>query len=179
MLLCGSRLRDRTRGGTRSRPMRKKVKSARCTGSVPLGGRRTRRAGWLCAFAGLAALFIAAGAGLLSSHAQSSPAQDGSASQPLATSTANPESALPQNANSARVEPQAPGAYAAQPAGNAPVDASKREIEAESANLLKMATALKAEVDKTTKDTLSVTVVRKAGEIEQLAHKVRLGTGKG
>lgn len=36
-----------------------------------------------------------------------------------------------------------------------------------------MATDLKAEVDKSTKDMLSVTVVRKATAIEQLAHKVR------
>ena len=42
--------------------------------------------------------------------------------------------------------------------------------------MLKMATDLKTEVDKTSKDTLSVPVVRKAGEIEQLAHKVRTGT---
>jgi hypothetical protein len=42
-----------------------------------------------------------------------------------------------------------------------------------------MATDLKAEVDKSNKDTLSVTVVRKAVEIEQLAHKVRTGTPKG
>jgi hypothetical protein len=41
-----------------------------------------------------------------------------------------------------------------------------------------MAAELKTEVDKTTRDTLSVAVVRKAGEIEQLAHKVRTATGK-
>lgn len=57
-------------------------------------------------------------------------------------------------------------------------DARKQEIAGECADLLKLAAALKTEVDKTTKDTLSVTVVRKAGEIEQLAHKVRTGTGK-
>jgi hypothetical protein len=60
-----------------------------------------------------------------------------------------------------------------------PADQDKEDVASEAADLLKMATALKAEVDKTTKDTLSLTVVRKAGEIEQLAHKVRLGTGKG
>jgi hypothetical protein len=42
-----------------------------------------------------------------------------------------------------------------------------------------MATDLKSEVDKSTSDTLSITVVRKAGAIEQLAHKVRTGTPKG
>lgn len=41
------------------------------------------------------------------------------------------------------------------------------------ADLLKMAAELKTEVDKTSRDTLSVAVVRKASEIEQFAHKVR------
>jgi len=41
-----------------------------------------------------------------------------------------------------------------------------------------MATDLKAAVDKTTQDTLSVTVVRKANQIEEFARKVRLGSGK-
>ena len=36
-----------------------------------------------------------------------------------------------------------------------------------------MATDLKAEVDKTTKDTLSLSVIRKADEIEKLAHSVK------
>ena len=49
----------------------------------------------------------------------------------------------------------------------------KKQIADESASLLSLANSLKAEVDKSTKDTLSVTVVRKAGEIEQLAHKMR------
>jgi hypothetical protein len=66
--------------------------------------------------------------------------------------------------------------------GNAlPGDEQKQQIASEAADLLKMATALKSEVDRTTKDQLSVSVVRKAGAIEQLAHKVRFGTvtGKG
>ena len=54
----------------------------------------------------------------------------------------------------------------------------KQEITKESDDLLKMAMDLKSEVDKTTKDTLSLSVVRKASEIEQMAHKVRTGTAK-
>jgi hypothetical protein len=50
---------------------------------------------------------------------------------------------------------------------------SRKKVAADTALLLKLAGDLKAEVDKTTKDTLSVTVVRKADAIEQLAHKVR------
>jgi hypothetical protein len=49
----------------------------------------------------------------------------------------------------------------------------KRRIADESARLLKLATELKAEVDKTTKDTLSLNVIRKADEIEKLAHSVK------
>lgn len=41
-----------------------------------------------------------------------------------------------------------------------------------------MATDLKSEVDKTTQDTLSVTVVRKADAIQELARKVKTGSGK-
>lgn len=44
--------------------------------------------------------------------------------------------------------------------------------------MLKLATDLKAEVDKSTKDQLSVTVVRKASEIERLARRVRTGSAK-
>jgi len=55
-----------------------------------------------------------------------------------------------------------------------PAEARRRkQIAAESARLLALATDLKAEVDKTNKDTLSVAVVRKAGEIEKLAHSVK------
>jgi hypothetical protein len=62
------------------------------------------------------------------------------------------------------------------------LNAERREqIAAGSARLLKLATELKAEVDKSSKDTLSVSVIRKADEIEKLAHsvkeKMRLGAG--
>lgn len=49
----------------------------------------------------------------------------------------------------------------------------KRQINADSARLLKLATDLKTEVDKTGKDTLSLGVIRKADEIEKLAHDVK------
>jgi hypothetical protein len=39
--------------------------------------------------------------------------------------------------------------------------------------LLKLATDLKAEVDKTTTDTLSLEVIRKADAIERFAHDVK------
>lgn len=49
----------------------------------------------------------------------------------------------------------------------------KKQISADSAMLLKLATDLKAEVDKTDKDTLSIGVIRKADSIEKLAHDVK------
>lgn len=49
----------------------------------------------------------------------------------------------------------------------------KKQIADDSAKLLKLAADLKAEVDKTTKDTLSLNVIRKADEIERLAHSVK------
>ena len=49
----------------------------------------------------------------------------------------------------------------------------KRQISEDSTRLLKLATDLKTEVDKTSKDTLSLGVIRKADEIERLAHTVK------
>jgi hypothetical protein len=110
-----------------------------------------------------AALAVAAGAGLLRAHAQSAPAPATTPSQNVASA---PTSAPPAPAASQ----QAP-----LPAAS-PDDARKQQIASDCADLLKMATDLKSEVDKSTKDVLSVGVVRKAGEIEQLAHKVRTGS---
>lgn len=59
----------------------------------------------------------------------------------------------------------------------------KKQIANDSAKLLKLATDLKTEVDKTNKDTLSLNVIRKAEEIEKLAHdvkeKMKLSVGPG
>jgi hypothetical protein len=49
----------------------------------------------------------------------------------------------------------------------------KKQISDDAAKLVKLATDLKSEVDKTTKDTLSLNVIRKADEIERLAHSVK------
>jgi hypothetical protein len=51
--------------------------------------------------------------------------------------------------------------------------ARRKLIADESAVLLKLATDLKMEVDKTNKDTLSMNVIRKADAIEKLAHDVK------
>jgi hypothetical protein len=69
---------------------------------------------------------------------------------------------------------QQPAPQAApQPAADSANAARKKEIADDSAKMLKLATDLKTEVDKTDKDTLSLSVIRKAGEIEKLAHSVK------
>lgn len=49
----------------------------------------------------------------------------------------------------------------------------RHQIADDSAKLLKLAGDLKAEVDKSSKDTLSIGVIRKADEIEKLARAVK------
>ena len=79
------------------------------------------------------------------------------------------------------VKPNAPLAVAeaqmangdVQPKASAPENPRQKQIADESAQLLAMALALKAEVDKTTKDTLSLNVIKKADEIEKLAKAVK------
>lgn len=51
-------------------------------------------------------------------------------------------------------------------------DRQKQLVE-DTQKLLTLATELKTDVDKTNKDTLSVDVIRKADEIEKLAHSVK------
>jgi hypothetical protein len=78
---------------------------------------------------------------------------------PAAPAVVSPESAVP--------------ALAALPPGPPDSTDPRKLVNWECADLLKMANDLKAAVDKTTKDELSLSVVRKAGEIEQMAHKLR------
>ncbi len=49
----------------------------------------------------------------------------------------------------------------------------QKKIVDDTAKLLQLATELKANVDKTTKDEMSLDVIRKAEEIEKLAHDVK------
>lgn len=60
-----------------------------------------------------------------------------------------------------------------QPKASPTENPRQKQIADESAQLLAMALALKAEVDKTTKDTLSLNVIKKADEIEKLAKAVK------
>jgi hypothetical protein len=52
-------------------------------------------------------------------------------------------------------------------------DDRRKRLLADTDRLLALSTELKAEVDKTTKDEMSLDVIRKAGEIEKLAHDVK------
>lgn len=54
-----------------------------------------------------------------------------------------------------------------------PASSPNQQIESQCAELFQMASGLKTAVDKTTKDMLSVAVMRQALAIEQLARKVR------
>lgn len=77
---------------------------------------------------------------------------------------------LPPGTQTAMVAPPPPPPPKPADAGG---DAARQQVNNETANLLAMAYALKAEVDKTNQDQLSIAVVRKANQIEQLARKVR------
>ena len=48
----------------------------------------------------------------------------------------------------------------------------QKQLAADADKLLKLATDLKLQVDKTTKDTMSVDVIRKAAEIQNLARDI-------
>jgi hypothetical protein len=154
-----------------------------------------------CCVLGTLIALVAAGAGFRRVHAQSA-AQTSADTQATGNQNATGQNATSQNATSqnatgqdatgqdatgqdatgkdatpnAAAEAQSPGAAAgsAKASGEMPAEQQrKQEVATDCASLLKMATDLKAEIAKTTKDELSIPVVRKAGEIEQLARKVR------
>ena len=77
----------------------------------------------------------------------------------------------PTPAQTAPAQPQQ--AVATSFAVPAPDNTKDQRIAAENAALLKLATELKAEVDKSNKDTLSLAVIRKAGEIEHMARGMK------
>ncbi len=125
--------------------------------------------GWLCALAAVGLLVLAAGVGLLRVHAQQDSISLPAIDPPgvAAKRAAGQGDQLAQSAANANLQ-----------AAAKPGDPNQPEVARECANLLKMATDLKLAVDKTNQDTLSVTVVRKADAIEQLARKVKSGSGK-
>lgn len=94
-------------------------------------------------------------------------AEGNSAVAPAKTGDATPPEGTKETANG--IAPA--GAAGASP--NVAAGPPLQGIAAQCVDLLKLAATLKAEVDKSTKDVLSIPVVRDAGEIEQLAKKMR------
>ncbi len=138
------------------------------SGATTFAGRAKKRIACLCALAFIAAAMLVFSLALLPVDAQQQPAFSLPAIDPPARQAKTP----PAPAET-RQQAQTDGQQAASAA-----DLQTPPVARDCADLLQMATALKQEVDKTTPDTLSVTVVRQAAQIEQLARKVRLGSGK-
>jgi hypothetical protein len=86
------------------------------------------------------------------------------AQQPAQGSTAQPPAA------------QAPATARATAETSKPTTAQtpqQKQLADDTAKLLTLANELKAELDKSNKDTLSLSVIKKAEQVEKLAHKVR------
>jgi sRNA-binding protein len=99
---------------------------------------------------------------------------------PLAITAQAPQPQDQQNSNQAAAPTQAApavqGTEAAKPPAvlsSDPVQRRKDQIAVDTAQLDQLANELKVEMDKSTKDTLSLNVIKKAKEIEKLAHKLR------
>ena len=76
--------------------------------------------------------------------------------------------------NQPQQNPAAPKTVDSTPApAESPASQQEQRTAKESADLLKLATELKTEVDKSTKDTLSLAVIRKADEIERIARGMK------
>jgi hypothetical protein len=121
-------------------------------------------------------LLLAASAAALSGQSGTQPGGQ-QLSQPENKSAAPaPASASTPNQSPAPV-PSAPSAQSTPHAVPAQNQQLAEPFAEQSALLLKLATELKAEVDKTNKDTLSIDVIRKAEEIERTAHGMRVAQG--
>jgi hypothetical protein len=82
--------------------------------------------------------------------------------------------AAPASSAPAQGAPAQPQQAVAAPTEVPAADNTKdQRMIAENAALLKLATELKAAVDKSTKDTLSLAVIRKADAIEHMAHGMK------
>jgi hypothetical protein len=92
--------------------------------------------------------------------------------QPAPSPVEKPDQVSQQEQQGAAKAPEASDTQA-QPAVVGADAAPKTQLASDSARLLKLANDLKAEVDKSNKDMLSLTVIRKADEIEKLARAVK------
>jgi hypothetical protein len=124
-------------------------------------------------------------AGLVFAAAFTCVAQDGHpTAAPAAQPSTAPQTQSTPSAN-AKLQGGPPSTPQASESGSrlqAPADDQRRkQISVDSTQLLAMAVDLKAEVDRTNKDTLSINVIRKADAIEKLAktvkEKIKQGSG--
>ncbi len=137
------------------------------------------RVRWLFVITGLCVLMLSVRVGERGTYAQESPLPSTSTGQ-LGISPEEPVAPpkpIVVNAPQQAAKTDSKGQLVEQPAKFVPPPIPEPDpnnpVAVQTTNLLKLAYNLKSEVDKTTKDTLSVTVVRQASEIEQLAHKMR------
>lgn len=118
-------------------------------------------------------------AGLVFAAAFTCAAQDGQPAAPAGTGIPAQTQAASSTAGQAASEAKQTKQHQVQAADSQ----RKKQISDDSTQLLAMALALKAEVDKTNKDVLSLNVIRKADEIERLAHsvkeRIKQGSGPG
>lgn len=99
--------------------------------------------------------------GSISLAAAQQTAQDSAAQPPVAQA---PAIAGATADTSKSTNPQTP---------QAPQTPQQKQLADDTAKLLTLANELKAELDKSNKDTLSLGVIKKAEQVEKLAHKVR------
>lgn len=93
----------------------------------------------------------------------------GAMAMAAAQQPASPAAAQPAAAQA--VKTAAVPAVISKPA--APQTPQQKQLADDTAKLYALANELKADLDKSGKDTLSLSVIRKAQEVERLAHKVR------
>jgi hypothetical protein len=139
------------------------LRGSKLRGSTTTGIRAaiTRNRGWLRAGA-----CLLVGAFLVTAVDRGQQAPPGSPDR----SSLIPQPNGPLDANQRMVVPEQQQKKTNVEAAN---DERKKQLTDDSAHLLKLANELKTEVDKTDKDTLSISVIRKADEIEHLAHVVK------
>lgn len=118
---------------------------------------------WLSTFLWLAVFAF----GAISLAAAQEPAQDSAAQAPASQAPAAAQT--PASA----AAPATAEAAADTPKPAIPQTPQQKQLADDTAKLLALANELKAELDKSNKDTLSLGVIKKAEQVEKLAHKVR------
>jgi hypothetical protein len=124
------------------------------------------KGGWFIGLVGIAAISVGVGI----AQVQGQKGQDqavNTASKPADTAAGSPNQAKDPN------QPKDQGQSGDPNQPTNPTLQRQKQLEDDTAKLLVLANELKAEMDKSTKDTLSLSVIKKAEEIEKLARKVR------